>query len=126
MTDDEKQQEIVHVLELVTNALAENTPQKQKERKEEIRALHMGISVLLFPMFIEYINNQRNYNLSLNMINIKDMDFNRFIQNLFERFDFIRKNTKDNNNLNHTDEINKKYDDVWNLFVETAKNYKFY
>ena len=34
MTDDEKQQEIVHVLELVTNTLAENTPQKQKEREE--------------------------------------------------------------------------------------------
>ena len=124
MTDDEKQQEIVHVLELVTNALAENTPQKQKEREEEIRVLHMGISVLLLPMFSEWINNERNrsfFNLNVNNIN-----FDEYIKRLFERFDFVRKNLKEYNSPNQSDQVLSKYDEVIKKFIEVAKNYKFY
>lgn len=89
MTDDEKQQEIVHVLELVTNALAENTPQKQKERKKENESLHLGISVLLLPMFSEWINNEQNRSFAYS--NVNNINFDEYIKRLFERFDFVRK-----------------------------------
>lgn len=123
MTDDEKQQEIVHVLELVISALAENTPQKQKEREEEIRALHMGISVLLLPMFSEWINNEQNRSFELNVNNI---NFDEYIKRLFERFDFVRKNLKEYNSPNQSDQVLSKYDEVVKKFIEVAKNYKFY
>ena len=126
MTDDEKQAEIVHVLELVTNALVENTPQKQREREEENKALRLGISVLLFPLFSEYITNQRNNNLSLNAMNVKDMDFNGFVQHLFERFDFVRKNIKEYNSPNQTNDVFSEYDKVIEKFIEVANGYKFY
>lgn len=124
MTDDEKQQEIVHVLELVTNALAENTPQKQKEREEEIRALHMGISVLLLPMFSEWINNEQNR--SFIGLNVNNINFDEYIKRLFERFDFVRKNLKEYNSPNQSDQVLSKYDEVVKKFIEIAKNYKFY
>ena len=123
MTDDEKQQEIVHVLELVTNALAENTPQKQKERKEENQSLRLGISVLLLPMFSEWINNERNRSFNLNVDNI---NFDEYIKRLFERFDFVRKNLKEYNSPNQSDQVSSKYDEVVKKFIEVAKNYKFY
>ena len=123
MTDDEKQQEIVHVLELVTNALAENTPQKQKERQEENKSLHLGISVLLLPMFSEWINNERNRSFNLNVNNI---NFDEYIKRLFERFNFVRKNMMEHNLLNQSDQVSSKYDEVIKKFIEVAKNYKFY
>ena len=123
MTDDEKQQEIVHVLELVTNALAENTPQKQKEREEENKSLHLGISVLLLPMFSEWINNERNRSFNLNVNNI---NFDEYIERLFERFDFVRKNLKEYNSPNQSDQVLSKYDEVVKKFIEVAKGYKFY
>ena len=123
MTDDEKQQEIVHVLELVANALAENTPQKQKEREEENKSLHLSISVLLLPMFIEWINNERNKNF---VVNINDINFDEYIKRLFERFNFVRKNLKECNSPNQSDQVLSKYDEVVKKFIETAKNYKFY
>lgn len=125
MTDDEKQQEIVHVLELVTKALAENTPQKQKEREEENKSLRVGISVLLLPMFSEWINNERNKSF-VDFININDINFDDYIKRLFERFDFVMKSIKVNNLLNQSDQVLSKYDEVVKKFIEVAKNYKFY
>lgn len=123
MTDDKKQQEIVHVLELVTNALAENTPQKQKEREEENKSLHLSISVLLLPIFIEWINNERNRNFA--GFNINDINFDEYIKRLYERFDFVR-NLKEYNSPNQSDQVLSKYDEVVKKFIEVAKNYKFY
>ena len=124
MTDDEKQQEIVHVLELVTNALAENTPQKQKEREEENKNLRLSISVILLPIFIEWINNERNRNFA--DLNINDVNFDEYIKRLYERFDFVRKNLKECNSPNQSEQVLSKYDEVVKKFVEVAKNYKFY
>ena len=125
MTDDKKQQEIVHVLELVTNALAENTPQKQKEREEENKSLRLSISVLLLPIFIGWVNNERNKSFA-GVININNINFNDYIKRLFERFDFVRKNLKEYNSPNQSDQILSKYEEVVKKFVEVAKNYKFY
>lgn len=119
MTDDKKQQEIVHVLELVTNALVENTPQKQKEREEENKNLRLCISVLLLPMFDEWINNERNKNFTLIDLNMNNINFDEYIKRLFERFDFIKKS-------NLSDQVLSKYDEVIKKFMEVAKNYKFY
>lgn len=124
MTDDEKQQEIVHVLELVTNALAENTPQKQKERKKENESLHLGISVLLLPMFSEWINNEQNRSFAYS--NVNNINFDEYIKRLFERFDFVRKNMKEHDLSNQSDQVLSKYDEVVKKFIEVAKNYKFY
>lgn len=124
MTDDEKQQEIVHVLELVTNALTENTPQKQKEREEENRSLRLGVSVLLLPMFSEWINNERNR--SIGYLNVNNINFDDYIKCLYERFDFVRKNLKEYNLPNQSDQVSSKYDEVIKKFIEVAKNYKFY
>ena len=126
MTDDEKQQEIVHVLELVTNALVENTPQKQKEREEENKNLRLCISVLLLPMFNEWINNERNKNFTLIDLNMNNINFDEYIKRLFERFDFVRKNLKEYNSPNQSDQVLSKYDEVAKKFIEVAKNYKFY
>lgn len=125
MTDDEKQQEIIHVLELVTNALAENTPQKQKERKEENKSLRLSISVLLLPMFSEWINNELNKSF-VDITHINNIDFDKYIERLFERFDFVRKNLKEYNSPNKSDQVLSKYDEVVKKFIEVAKNYKFY
>ena len=124
MTDDEKQQEIVHVLELVTNALTENTPQKQKERKKENQSLRLGISVLLLPMFSEWINNERNR--SFDNLNVNNINFDEYIKRLYERFNFVRKNLKEYNSPNQSDQVLSKYDEVVKKFIEVAKDYKFY
>ena len=124
MTDDKKQQEIVHVLELVTNALVENTPQKQKEREEENKSLRLCISVLLLPMFSEWINNERNR--SIGYLNVNNINFDEYIKRLYERFDFVRKNLKEYNSPNQSDQVSSKYDEVIKKFIEVAKNYKFY
>ena len=124
MTDDEKQQEIVHVLELVTNALAENTPQKQKERQEENKSLRLGVSVLLLPIFIEWINNERNKNFA--DFNINNINFDEYIKRLYEKFDFVRKNLKEYNSPNQSDQVLLKYNEVIKKFIEVAKGYKFY
>ena len=124
MTDDEKQQEIVHVLELVTNALVENTPQKQKEREEENKSLRLGVSVLLLPMFSEWINNEQNRNFT--NLNLNNINFDEYIKRLYEKFDFVRKNMMEHNLLNQSDQVSSKYDEVIKKFIEVAKNYKFY
>ena len=124
MTDDEKQQEIVHVLELVTNALVENTPQKQKEREEENKSLRLGISVLLLPMVSEWINNERNKSFA--DLNVNNINFDEYIERLFERFDFVRKNLKEYNSPNQSDQVLLKYNEVIKKFIEVAKGYKFY
>ena len=126
MTDDEKQQEIVHVLELVTNALAENTPQKQKEREEENKSLRLGVSVLLLPMFSEWINNERNRDFANFNLNLNNINFDEYIKRLFERFDFIRKNRIKHDLSNQSDQVSSKYDEVVKKFIEVAKKYKFY
>lgn len=119
-----KQQEIVHVLELVTNALVENTPQKQKEREEENESLRLCISVLLLPMFSEWINDERNK--SFVDLNVNNINFDGYIKRLYERFDFVRKNLKEYNSPNQSDQVLSKYDEVVKKFIEVAKNYKFY
>ena len=124
MTDDEKQQEIVHVLELVTNALVENTPQKQKEREEENKSLRLSISVILLPIFSEWINNERNKSFA--DLNINNINFDGYIKHLFERFDFVRKNMIECDLSNQSDQVSSKYEEVVKKFVEVAKNYKFY
>ena len=119
-----KQQEIVHVLELVASALTENTPQKQKEREEENKSLRLGISVLLLPIFGEWINNEQNR--SFVGLNVNNINFDEYIKRLYEKFDFVRKNLKEYNSSNQSDQVLSKYDEVVKKFIEIAKNYKFY